>query len=493
MSTHIAIDLGAESGRVILGTVADGRLHMLPTVHRFLHKPVPTPAGLVWDFTGIWNHILEGLRLAAEVARQNKLSIASVGVDTWGVDFAIVDQTGVGMTLPRCYRDPAFNAAFDSVLKRLDRKSIYDATGIQLMTINSLYQYALLNEIKPPSLDAGTLLFMPDLFHFLLSGVRSVERTIASTSQMVDARTGTWNASLLGRVGVSQKPLISPSDPGTTIGTILPAIAAATGLDANIKVVLPPAHDTAAAVFATPANASSNWCYLSSGTWSLLGCELDKPCITDASFEANFTNELGFGGTTRFLKNIAGLWLVQECRRQWEREGKTFDYAELTKLAARATPMRTLIDAADVSLIAPGEMPQRIAKFAAARGEPEPTSPGEFVRCCLESLAVEYRATHRKMTAILRKTFDVIHIIGGGSKNDLLNQMTADATGCTVLAGPDEATAMGNLLAQAVGCGTIADANAARDVARASSELRTFTPGDGGVWADASKRVGKEG
>ena len=479
---HIAVDLGAESGRVIVGTLADGRLSM-HEAHRFRHLPVPTPTGLCWDLTGLWRQILDGLAHAARHIEAVGAQAVSVGVDTWGVDSTLLNEQSTLLGSPRCYRDPAFGQAFERVTAKVPPREIYEATGIQLMSINTLYQYESRAAAEPAAFDAGgQLLFMPDLFHWLLSGKAAVERTIASTSQMLDPRTGSWNTTLLEKLGLPTAPLTEPVDAGTALGTLLPAVASETGLPASVQVVLPPGHDTASAIAAVPAEDDTDWCYLSSGTWSLLGAELDAPCITDAAADAPFTNELGFGGTVRFLKNIAGLWLVQEVRRQLDRDGQSMDYPELTRLAAEAQPFRTLIPVNDPDFARPGGMPERIRTYAQQTGQPVPETPGCLVRCCLESLALEYRRTIGDLERVLGRRFDLLHLVGGGGKNQLLNRMTASALNRPVIVGPDEGTAMGNLLTQAIGTGHLADLTELRRVVRASIDLQRIEPIDADAW-----------
>ncbi|QDU70637.1 rhamnulokinase [Mucisphaera calidilacus] len=489
-SVHIAVDLGAESGRVIVGVLSDGKLS-LEEVHRFRHLPVPTPAGLCWDFTGLWRSILDGLRAACDYAAEAGLRPESVGVDTWGVDWALVSESGVMLGLPRCYRDPVFADAFERVQGRIGARAIYEATGIQHMPLNSLYQYVSRVEQDDAVFEESCrLMFMPDLFHWLLTGVMTTERTNASTSQMVDVRTGDWSHALLERLGLPTGPLGSMIDAGDTVGTLTASVAQATGLDPSVRVVAPPTHDTASAVAAVPADPGTNWCYLSSGTWSLLGAELDSPCITDASAAAPFTNELGVCGTVRFLKNIGGLWLVQEVRRQLEREGQTFNYIELEDLAAAADPLPTLMPVNDPVFAEPGGMIDKIRAYAAQTSQPVPESIGAVVRCTFESLALEYKATLERLGDVLGRSFDVLHIVGGGGRNILLNEMTTAATGCVMVAGPDEATAMGNLLTQAMGTGHLEDLAAMRRVVNATVSPRRYEPEAGirGDWSAAAER-----
>jgi rhamnulokinase len=487
-AAHIAVDMGAESGRVIVGVLEGGRLR-LEEVHRFAHEPVWLPTGLHWDISGIWREIVTGLRRAAEWGKTNRAQLVSVGVDTWGVDWALVDAAGELMGVPHAYRDPRNAAAYEEVLSKLGRERIYRTTGIQFMQLNTLYSLYAHKHADPGSLDAADqLLFIPDLFHYWLSGNRVVEATIASTSQMIDCHTGDWAREMLGELGLSSKILGEISPSATVVGTLHPKLVAETGLPASLKVVTPASHDTGSAVVAVPADEKTSWCYLSSGTWSLLGAELESPCVSEAAQAASFTNELGVGGTFRFLKNIAGLWLVQECRRDLVRKGQELDYPTLTRLASEATPLRTLIDPNHASFQLPGDMLKKVVDFAKASGQPAPESPGQFVRSCLESLALAYREKLQTLESILGRRFDVLHIVGGGGKNELLNQMTADATGRRVVAGPHEATAMGNVLVQAMAMGAAAHLAELRRIVAQSVNLATYEPTNAADWHEAYER-----
>jgi rhamnulokinase len=487
-AAHIAIDMGAESGRVIVGVLEGGRLR-LEEVHRFTHESQWLPTGLHWDITGIWREIVAGLRRAAEWGKTNRVELVSVGVDTWGVDWALVDAAGELVGLPHAYRDPRNAAAYEEVVTALSRKRIYGTTGIQFMPLNTLYSLYTHKRADPVSLEAAEqLLFIPDLFHFWLSGNRVVEATIASTSQMVDCHTGDWARDMLGELGLPTKILGEISPPGTVVGTLRPKLVEETGLPGSLRVITPASHDTGSAVVAVPADEKTSWCYLSSGTWSLLGAELESPCVSEAAQAASFTNELGVGGTFRFLKNIAGLWLVQECRRDLVRKGQEFDYPTLTRLASEAAPLRTLVDPSHVSFEAPGDMLKKVADFAARSGQLAPESPGQFVRCCLESLALAYREKLDSLESILARRFDVLHIVGGGGKNELLNQMTADATGRRVVVGPHEATAMGNLLVQAMAMGAASDLVDVRRVVAQSADLKNYESRYGETWQSAAER-----
>jgi rhamnulokinase len=487
-AAHIAVDMGAESGRVIVGVLEGGRLR-LEEVHRFTHESQWLPTGLHWDISGIWREIVAGLRRAAEWGKAHRVELVSVGVDTWGVDWALVDAAGELVGVPHAYRDPRNAAAYEEVLSKLGRDRIYRTTGIQFMQLNTLYSLYAHRQADPGSLDAADqLLFIPDLFHYWLSGNRVVEATIASTSQMIDCHTGDWACEMLGELGLSSKILRKISPSGTVVGTLLTKLVAETGLPATLKVVTPASHDTGSAVVAVPADEKTSWCYLSNGTWSLLGAELDSPCVSDAAQTASFTNELGVGGTFRFLKNIPGLWLVQECRRDLVRKGQEFDYPTLTRLAGEAAPLRTLVDPSDASFQMPGDMLRKVADFAKASGQPAPESPGQFVRSCLESLALAYREKLQTLESILGQRFDVLHIVGGGGKNELLNQMTADATGRRVVVGPHEATAMGNLLVQTMAMGAAANLAELRRIVTTSVELKTYEPTNASEWEAANER-----
>jgi rhamnulokinase len=486
-NAYIAIDLGAESGRVIVGVLADERLH-LEEVHRFAHEPIWLPTGLHWDITGIWRETLAGLRRAAAWTKANRVDPVSVGVDTWGVDWALVDDAGELVGLPHAYRDPRNTAAYEEVLAKLGRDRIYQTTGIQFMPLNTLYSLYAHKLADPGALTGGKLLFMPDLFHFWLSGRRTIEATIASTSQMVDCHTGDWAEEMLAELGLPTPEPRPITAPGDEIGPLLKKLAEDTGLPVGMRVVAPATHDTASAVAAVPAVEGTDWCYLSSGTWSLLGAEIDAPCVTGAAQAASFTNERGVANTIRFLKNIPGLWLVQECRREFARAGQEFNYETLARLAEEAPAFGALIDPAHEAFQSPGDMPRKIAEFARTTGQPTPESPGQLVRSCLESLALAYREKLETLEAILGRRFEVIHVVGGGGKNALLSQMTADATGREVVVGPFEATATGNALVQAMAVGDVRDLAELRKIVARSCELQTYEPSPADQWHEQYRR-----
>jgi len=485
---YIAIDLGAESGRAIVGTLAEGLLS-LEEVHRFPHEIVHLPTGLHWNVTHLWREIVEGLRKAAAWAGDHNAKLVSVGVDTWGVDWALIGPSGELLGLPHAYRDPRNQQTYKQVVDRLGEDLIYQTTGIQFMEINTLYSlYAQCNHGRELVDAADRLLFMPDLFHYWLSGKMAIEATIASTSQMIDCRSGKWATGLLEKLGVPSNILGEVSPPATQVGTILPELATDTGLPDDLMVVTPGSHDTASAVAAVPAVKNDDWCYLSSGTWSLLGAELDEPCVSAAAQNAMFTNERGVGGKIRFLKNIAGLWLVQECRRDLAKQGQQFDYVELTQQASSAEEFRTLVDPSHGPFQTPGNMLEKIRRFASDTSQPEPETPGQFVRCCLESLALTYRRTLLQLEKVLERKYSMLHIVGGGGQNSLLNEMTAGATGRNVRVGPYEATAIGNTLTQAIAAGDLSDLNELRTVVANSFEVQLYEPQASESWLAAYDR-----
>lgn len=487
---HLALDLGAESGRAVLGSIESGVLSTAE-VHRFTHRPVRLPEGLRWDITGLWREILTGIARGAEHARAAGLTLASVGVDSWGVDFALLGPRGELLALPRCYRDESNIPAMRRVLGSIPERDIYAATGIQTMALNTIFQLDALRSASPRLLEtARTLLFLPDLFHHWLGGPLHAERSIASTSQLLDPASGQWSTSLIQRLGLPAS-LFSPiGEPATDIGELHPWIAHDLGLPAGVRIVRPTGHDTACAVAAIPAEPGGSWAYLSSGTWSLLGVELMHPVQSDDAFRVPFTNELGLAGTVRFLKNIAGLWLVQECRRAFAAAGRDFDYAELTRLAEDQPPFRTLVDPQWGPFALPGDMPAKIAAFARQTNQPVPTTPGEFTRTCLDSLALAYRATLHLLEGVLGQSIDRLHLVGGGSRNTLLTRMTADAIGIPVLAGPEEATAAGNILMQALGLGLLRDHAHLRQIVRQTTPPRRIDPDPSAssMWNQAADR-----
>lgn len=477
---YVAFDLGAESGRamvLIMGSGITGRGFELVEAHRFANIPVRLPSGIHWDFTGLWANLVTGLTKAGVLARERGIDLVSLGVDTWGVDCGLIGQSGQLLGLPFAYRDERNAPAMEATHQKRSAESIYEATGIQMMPFNTLYQFVAQKNAEPTTLENATsMLNMPDLLHYFFSGERVNEATIASTTQMVDPHTGQWNRELLESLELPSQLLGDITPAGTRIGSLRTELAELCHVP-EMAVIVPGSHDTASAVAAVPSSEDSGrWAFLSSGTWSLLGAELDQPVVSEASYKASFTNERGVGNRIRFLKNISGLWLVQEVRRDLERQGQTYDYAQLTEMASQAEAFQTLIDPAHGPFASPGQMLKKISDFATATGQPSPETPGSYVRCCLESLALCYAQTLSDLEAVLGETFDTLHVVGGGGKNQLLQQMTADAIGRRVIVGPYEATAIGNALTQAIGYGDIQDLDALRGTVREAVEPRVYEP-----------------
>jgi rhamnulokinase len=466
---YLAIDLGAESGRAILAQVAKGRIE-LQELHRFPNIPVQLPTGLYWDTLRLFHEICEGIRCGAKAVDE----IDGIAIDTWGVDFGLVGADGELLHMPRHYRDNRNVGTLGEVFELVPRQEIFRQTGIQFMEINSLYQLWVMRRDSPEILDrASKLLFMPDLFNYFLTGTYAAERTIASTSQFYDPVKKGFATDMLRQLGISGSFFPELVDPAIELGPVLPYAANRCGLKHDTPVYTTGSHDTASAVAAVPA-VGDGWCYISSGTWSLMGVEAAAPIINEASLEANFTNEIGVAGSVRFLKNIPGLWVLQECRRAWAKAGSEYTYAELTGHASEAKAIETVLDLDQ--FISPGDHPERIRHFCATTGQEIPGDVGSMTRVVLQSLAERYRQVLELLERLTKKSIDTIHIVGGGSQNLLLNQMVADRTGRRVVAGPAEATALGNALTQAMGTGQIHSLEEMRAVVRGSFELHEFTP-----------------
>ncbi len=482
MSQYLAFDLGAESGRAILGTLSDSRLE-LEELHRFPNIPVRLPQGLYWDTLRLWHEILQGLAIAC---RRRQVQLNGIGVDTWGVDFALLGRDGSLVDNPRHYRDPRNRGMIERVTEVVPRQEIFRQTGIQFMQLNTLCQLYAMKLAGAPALEVATrLLFMPDLFNYWLSGAGCAEQTIASTSQFYNPTERRWATELLERLGLPVHILPEIVPAGTRLGEVTRVVVEETGVRPGTPVYATACHDTASAVAAVPARGQ-DWCYISSGTWSLMGVELDQPLINDESLRLNMTNEVGVAGKIRFLKNIAGLWPLQECRRAWALNGHEYSYGDLAELAAEARPFVAVLD--PDQFLEPGRMPEKIAAYCQQTGQPVPSEPAEMTRVILESLALRYRQVLESLERLLGRSISVIHIVGGGSRNRLLNQFAADATGKTVVAGPSEATAAGNILVQAIGAGELPDLDAARSVVRESFELQVFEPKDRSGWDSAYEK-----
>jgi rhamnulokinase len=484
-TNFLAVDLGASSGRVMLGQW-DGARFDLHELHRFVNQPVQVLGALHWDALRLWGEIKTGI---ARYAAQFDTPLAGIGVDTWGVDFALLDRAGRLIGNPISYRDPRTDGMIERVFAIVPRHQVFAQTGIQVMPINTLYQ--LMSLAGDPWLaDADSLLLMPDLFHYWMTGVKAVEYTNASTTQMLDCRARRWATELLEQLKIPTHFLPPTVAPGTILGNLLPDLLSETGLRGPAPVIAPGSHDTASAVAAIPGLDASS-AYISSGTWSLVGVEIAQPILSDAALELNITNEGGVADTIRLLKNVAGLWLIQESQRQWQREGTLYDWEALLALAGQATPFASLIDPDAAEFLHAGDMPARIRAFCAHTGQPVPESVGAIVRCCLESLALRYRWVIEALERVAGLEVATIRVGGGGSQNQMLCQFTADACQRAVVTGPVEATALGNVMIQAIATGYLPDIAAGRRAIAASIEQRTFEPGAAATWQVAFARFGR--
>jgi len=487
----LAIDLGASGGRVVAG-LFDGQQLSLEEVYRFDNGGVEAAHHMHWPLMSLWQHTIRGLRAASKLYLDQ---IASVGVDTWGVDFGLLDKNDELLGIPHHYRDRRTVGIFDKAFAIVPRDEIFKATGLQFMEFNTLYQLLAMKLAKSPTLEvAHSFLMIPDLFHWLLTGTKSNEATNASTTQFLNPKTKGWAIDLLDRFSLPKQILGNLIQPGTQLGKIQAAVAEDTGL-AGVEVIVPGTHDTASAVAAVPAASKSgqkiDWCYISSGTWSLMGVEMPEPVINQRCYELNFTNEGGIGGTTRLLKNIAGLWLVQECRRVWKESGRGYGFEDLMNKAARSPMHAALINPDHPSFVAPKDMPAAIRDFCAYTSQDPPENEGAMIRAALESLALRYRMVLGFLEELIGSRIETIHIVGGGAKNALLCQMAADATNRRVVAGPVEATALGNLVVQAVAAGAIGSLAKARDIIRASFEVQEYRPRQPAAWDEAYERFEK--
>jgi rhamnulokinase len=485
---YLAVDLGASSGRVLAG-LFDGKRLQLEEVHRFENGGILANDRLYWDLLRQWRDIQQGLRAAATKFGRN---IASVGVDTWGVDFGLLGRNDELLGNPYHYRDVRTNGIFERAFNLCSRDQIFEETGLQFMELNTLFQLVAMKLQNSPLLDAAeSFLMIPDLFHWLLTGIKANEFTDASTTQFYNPRTKGWSTRLFDCFGLPTRILGEIVPPSTRLGGLRQSVAEATGLT-SAQVILPGTHDTASAVMSVPAESPPSdqprWCYISSGTWSLMGVETSNPIITDRCRELNFTNEGGVGGTTRVLKNIAGLWVVQECRRIWSLEGQELDWDAMFQRAAAAPTLRSLINPDHASFLAPKHMPNAIRQFCQDSGQAIPETDGSIVRCALESLALRYRMVLGWLEQLTGSRIENVHIVGGGAQNRLLCQMAADSCNRRVLSGPVEATAIGNVMMQAVSSGDVASIAQARQVIRGSFEMAEYLPRDVGLWDEAFRR-----
>ena len=479
--TYLAIDLGASSGRVMAGRY-QGRKLTIEEVHRFPNSGVETGDGWHWDFEGLFQSIVEGLGMAA---KRYGSEVVSVAVDTWGVDYGLIDEDGNLAGQPWMYRDERTNGMIDEADRVVGKKALWERTGIQPMFFNTVFQLMAENRKTPEALEkATTLLFMPDLLNFRLSGVRAIERTIASTSGLLRAGTAEWDVDLAEKLGIPSRVLAPVTEPCVVLGPLSEEIASQTSLS-GVMVSTCGSHDTASAVAGVPASAP-NPLFLSSGTWSLLGRELDAADVSVGAMEASFSNEQGLNGTTRFLKNISGMWLLQECKRVWDESGSGMDYSAMVD-AARGAECVAWIDPDAAEFARSCDMPEVIGAWIKKSGQPRPTSQAQLVRTILESLALKYRKTLEGLKALQSGLPDTLHVVGGGCRNSLLNQMTADATGLRVVAGPVEATACGNVIAQMLARGDISSLAEGRSILAESFDPEIFEPTDPAPWDAKAK------
>lgn len=490
-TNYLAVDLGAESGRGLLGRF-DGERLALEETHRFPNGPVQMLDTIYWDLPRLFEEIKVSLGKAAS----DKSGIDGVGIDTWGVDFGLIGRGDTLLGNPVHYRDARTNGMVEQATLRVPRERIYEITGLQFLPFNTVYQLLALKLSGSPLLDvAETMLMMPDLFGWLLTGRRAAERTDASTTQLLNPRTGAWSDELCQALDLPRTILPDLINPGSELGPLRSSVAKELGLSCRVPLIAPATHDTASAVVAVPATVSTSqandppdWCYLSSGTWSLLGVEVPHPVINAETMRYNFTNEGGVAGTTRLLKNIMGLWLVQECRRTWARAGRELSYEEMITRAKVAPPFAALVDPDDTSFLAPGDMPARLVAYCVRTGQAPPPDEAAVIRCCLESLALKYRWAVDRLESILGVTIKRIHVVGGGTRNALLCQFTADACGRPVHAGPVEATAIGNILMQLLGRGRLGSIGELREVVSRSFPVTVYEPRDTAAWTEATGR-----
>ncbi|MEJ5352533.1 MAG: rhamnulokinase family protein [Melioribacteraceae bacterium] len=471
----IAFDLGAESGRCFVGLL-DKQKVILYEVHRFSTPSIKYDYGFHWDILAIYEEIVEGLKKASKNFGSN---FEGIGIDTWGVDYVLLDADNRILCYPYHYRDDRTDNIMEEAFKIVPKKEIYNRAGIQFMQINTLFQLLSEKKRKLNLLNiADKILFIPDFLNFLLSGKKFAEYTIASTSSLIDPIRRDWSWDLINSFGFNRKIFPPIVEPGTILGTLLPSIAQASELKNNIPVIATTCHDTASAVAAVPA-FENDWAFLSSGTWSLMGIELDHPVLTDEALENNFTNEGGYANTIRFLKNIIGLWPLQECKRYWaEKTDNQFSYSELISLAIQNGSANSWVDLNDARFLKAGDMPEKVINYLEETGQEYNSEVGFITRVIIESLAFCYRDTLRKLETVIRKKIKRLHIVGGGIQNELLNQLTSDSTGCEVIAGPVEAAVLGNIGVQAISKGIVKNISEWREIIANSFELKKYYPQD---------------
>jgi rhamnulokinase len=483
---YIAVDLGAESGRVMIGSVSNDKL-VLEEIHRFGNGPIEEEGSLKWDFKKLLSEIKSGISKASKKAGN---TVAGIGVDSWGVDFGLLDADGSLIENPYHYRDSRTNGVMEKAFELLSKREIYENTGLQFMQLNSVYQLLAMRLANSHALaKAKSLIFMADLVSYFLCGEIFAEYSLASTSQFMDMRTGRWSQEVLDRLSLPIDIVPEVVKPGTIVGRLTPEIQKELGCG-PIPVIAIGSHDTASAVAGVPAG-ERQWAYLSSGTWSLMGAEIPEAIINNKTFQYEFTNEGGVENTIRLLKNIMGLWLMQECRRHWRKEGTDLSYDELTKLAEKSEPFAGFLNVDDSTFLAPGDMPKRINEYLARTGQKTTQDKGQLNRMIMESLALKYRHVMDAIEDVTGKRIEVLHIVGGGIKNKQLCQFTANATSKKVIAGPIEATASGNVLMQAKAAGQIETLSRARQIVRNSFGLREYLPLDTALWQKQYEKTAK--
>jgi rhamnulokinase len=489
MQIYIGIDLGAESGRVVAG-LWDGKKMLLDELHRFANGPVPLAGTMRWDVLRLWMEIQNGLAIAG---KKYGKKIVSIGADTWGVDYVLLTKNDEIIGQPFHYRDARTDGMMEKAFRKMPRAEIFARTGTQFQPFNTLFQLLALKEQNPELLaQADGLLLMPDFIHWCLCGSRAVEFTNGTTTQCLNPSAQKWDGGLLKQLGLPAKIFPKLVPPGTKLGTVRAAVSGRLGLG-KVAVVAPATHDTASAVVGVPAaySGKTNWAYISSGTWSLMGVEVGKARLAPRVLKLNMTNEGGFGGTYRLLKNIMGLWLVQQCKRAFEANGERHDYARLARMAAEAKPLRSLLDTDDARFLNPPDMPLAIRAFCRETCQPAPQTKGELIRCALEGLALKYREVLGWLEELAGERIEVIHIVGGGSQNRILNQLAADACQRPVLAGPVEATVMGNLLVQAWSAGEVGSLAEMREAVRRSAPITRYAPRASDLWDEAAGRFAR--
>ncbi|MFO7657941.1 MAG: rhamnulokinase [Bacteroidales bacterium] len=483
--SYLAFDLGASSGRGVLGTLDKGKIE-LREINRFYNGMTKIHGKYHWDFLRLFDDIKRGIAACAGLAQKP----VSIGLDTWGVDYALLDKQGSFLGVPYAYRDHRTDTAMEELFRIIPREKVYELTGIQFMQFNTLFQlYAAKRDGLPIMELATDLLFVPDIINYMLTGVKKSEFTFATTSQLFNPVKGTWEKELVDAIGISENIMQEIVQPGTIIGKLTADIARETQMP-QLDVIAPATHDTGAAIAAIPAE-DENFAYISSGTWSLMGIESKKPLISEKTLAFNFTNEGGVEKTYRVLKNIMGLWLIQECKRCWDNQKQEFTFPDLVKMAEKAEPFRSLVDPDNSTFLNPQDMPTALADFCKSTGQPVPENPAQYARCVFDSLALKYRAVIDSLKVISDKKIEKIHVIGGGSQNELLCQFTANATGLPVVAGPAEGTAIGNIMVQAMGLGHVKSLAEIRQTIKNSFEFKSYQPQNFDAWDKAYDKFKK--